>query len=149
MTGLEIENWVEKRGRTVRKFRSTRPRTESNFRFGLTSCRSQNRPTTVWSPVAPLVRYSTVFSRNLVKFTPCLTPPRIYPSRTRPKQASIQLGWRWIFLLRQEIFGRYMAILGEWMGKRCWPSDHQWSRDLAEGVPRTCTVWQRTLLWNT
>ena len=54
MTGLEIENWIEKRGRTVRKFRSTRPRTESNFRFGLTSCRSQNRPTTVWSPVAPL-----------------------------------------------------------------------------------------------
>ena len=49
MTGLEIENWIEKRGRTVRKFRSTRPRTESNFRFGLTSCRSQDLPTKVRS----------------------------------------------------------------------------------------------------
>ena len=49
MTGLEIENWIEKRGWTVRKFRSTRPRTESNFRFGLTSCRSQNLPTEVRS----------------------------------------------------------------------------------------------------
>ena len=49
MTGLEIENWIEKRGRTIRKFRSTRPRTESNFRFGLTSCRSQNLPTEVQS----------------------------------------------------------------------------------------------------
>ena len=49
MTGLEIENWIEKRGRTVRKFRSTRPRTESNFRFGLTSCQSQNLPTEVRS----------------------------------------------------------------------------------------------------
>ena len=49
MTGLEIENWIEKRGRTVRKFRSTRPRTESDFRFGLTSCRSQNLPTEVRS----------------------------------------------------------------------------------------------------
>ena len=48
MTGLEIENWIEKRGRTVRKFRSTRPRTESNFQFRLTSCRSQNLPTEVW-----------------------------------------------------------------------------------------------------
>ena len=51
MTGLEIENWIEKRGRTVRKFRSTGPRTESNFRFGLTSCRSQNLPTEVRSPL--------------------------------------------------------------------------------------------------
>ena len=49
VTGLEIENWIEKRGRTVRKFRSTRPRTESNFRFGLTSCRSQNLPSEVRS----------------------------------------------------------------------------------------------------
>ena len=49
MTGLEIENWIEKRGRTVRKFRSTRPRTESNFRFGLTSCRSPNLPSEVRS----------------------------------------------------------------------------------------------------
>ena len=49
MTGLEIETWIEKCGRTVRKFRSTRPRTELNFRFGLTSCRSQNLPTEVRS----------------------------------------------------------------------------------------------------
>ena len=49
MTGLEIKNWIEKRGRTVRKFRSTRPRTESNFRFCLTSCRSQNLPNEVRS----------------------------------------------------------------------------------------------------
>ena len=49
MIGLEIENWIEKRGWTVRKFRSTRPRTESNFRFGLTSCRSQNLPAEVRS----------------------------------------------------------------------------------------------------
>ena len=49
MTGLEIENWIENRGWTIRKFRSTRARTESNFRFGLTSCRSQNLPTEVRS----------------------------------------------------------------------------------------------------
>ena len=46
-TGLEIENWIEKCGQTVRKFWSTWPRTESNFRFGLTSCRSQNMPSEV------------------------------------------------------------------------------------------------------
>ena len=50
-------------------------------------------------------------------------------------EASIQLGWRWIFLLRQEIFGRYMAIISEWMGKRCWPWDHQWSRTWQKESP--------------
>ena len=62
MTGLEIENWIEKCGRTVRKFRSTWPRTESNFRFGLTSCRSQNLPTCTGTEVRrSFVRCSTVF----------------------------------------------------------------------------------------
>ena len=50
-------------------------------------------------------------------------------------EASIQLGWRWIFLLRQEIFGRHMAIISEWMGKRCWPWDHQWSRTWQKESP--------------
>ena len=86
MTGLEIENWIEKRDRTVRKFRSTRPRTESNFRFGLTSCRSQNLPSVqFWSPVAPLSGIRQFFSCNLVKFTPCLTPPRIYTKSDKAK----------------------------------------------------------------
>ena len=28
-----------------------------------------------------------------------------------------------------------MAILGEWMGKRCWPWDHQWSRTWQKESP--------------
>ena len=39
-------------------------------------------------------------------------------------EAYIQRGWRWVFFY----FGRYMVIISEWMGKRCWPWDHQWSR---------------------
>ena len=58
MTGLAIENWIEKCSQTVRKFWSTWPRTESNFRFGLTSCRSQNMPSEVRHSY---VRCSTVF----------------------------------------------------------------------------------------
>ena len=132
MTGLEIESWIEKRGRTVRKFRSTRPRTESNFRFGLNSCRSQNLPTVqYWSPVAPLSGIRQFFSRNLVKFTPCFTPSRIYPKSNK----AIQLGRRWTSLLRQEIFGRYMAIISACMGKRCWPWDHQRSRTWQKESP--------------
>ena len=121
MTGLEIENWIEKCGRTVRKFRLTRPRTESNFRFGLTSCRSQNLSTEVRRS---FVRYSTFFSRNLIKLTPCLTPPRIYPKSVK---VPFDLADDDLFLLRQQIFGRFMAIISAWMGKGCWPWDHQWS----------------------
>ena len=51
-------------------------------------------------------------------------------------EASIQLGWRWgFFLLRQEIFGRYMVIISEWVGKRCWPWDHQRSRTWQKKSP--------------
>ena len=145
MTGLEIENWIEKRNRTVRKFRSTRPGTESNFRFGLTSCRSQNLPTEVRSL---LCQVFDSFSRNLVKFTPCLTPPRIYPKSDIEWQgqieASLHLRWRWVFLLRQ-VHGHHQWLNGQEVLVMGSPV----IEDLAEGVPRSCTVWQRTLLWNT
>ena len=88
-----------------------------------------------WSPVAPLSRIRQFFSRNLVKFTPCLTPPRIY--LTRPNWSFHSTGLTMsFFLLRQEIFGRYMVIFSERMGKRCWPWDHQWLRTWQKESPR-------------
>ena len=127
MTGLEIENWIEKRGRTVRKFRSTRPRTESNFRFGLTSCRSQNLPSEVRSLLCQVFdSFSVVTSSSshhashLRGFIRSLTRRNWSFHSTRLTMS--------FFLLRQEIFGRYRVIISEWMGKRCWPWDHQWSR---------------------
>ena len=133
MTGLEIENWIEKRGRTVRKFRSTRPRTESNFRFGLTSCRSQNLPTEVRSLLCQVFDSFSLVTSSSSHHASHLRG--FIPSLTRPNWRSIQLGWRWTFWLRQEIFGRYMAIISEWMGKRCWPWDHQWSRTWQKESP--------------
>ena len=143
MTGLEIENWIEKRGRTVRKFRSTRPRTESNFRFGLTSCRSQNLPSVkFWSPVAPLSGIRQFFSRNLVKFTPCLTPPRIY---TKSDKAKLKLPFNWADDEFFFYFGRPFRRHGHhlWLnGQEVLAMGSPVIKDLAEGVPRTCTVWQ-------
>ena len=149
MTGLEIENWIEKCGRTVRKFRSTRPRTESNFRFGLTSSRSQNLPTDVRSLLCQVFDSFSLVTSSSSHHASHLWG--FIRSLIRPNWSihSTTVGWRWTFLLRQEIFGRNMAIISEWMGKRCWPWDHQWSRTWQKESPRTCTVWQRTLLWDT
>ena len=125
MTGLEIENWIEKRGRTVRKFRSTRPRTESNFRFGLTSCRSQNLPSVkFWSPVARLSGIRQFFSRNLVEFTPCLTPPRIYP---KSNKAKLKLPFN---KADDELF-----YFGRRFSAGTWPSSvNEWARDVGHGI---------------
>ena len=146
MTGLEIENWIEKRGRTVRKFRSTRPRTESNFRFGLTSCRSQNLPTEVRSLLCQVFdSFSLVTSSSshhashLWGFIRSLTRQGSFHS-TR---------------LTMNIFtsaGNFRQVHGhhQWMnGQEVLAMGSPVIEDLAEGVPRTCTVWQRTLLWDT
>ena len=125
MTGLEMENWIEKRGRTVQKFRSTRPRTESNFRFGLTSCRSQNLPSEVRSLLCQvfdsfsLVTSSSSHASHLRGFTRSLTRPNWSFHSTRLMMS--------FFYTSAGDFGRYMVIISEWMGKRCWPWDHQWS----------------------
>ena len=142
MTGLEIENWIENR-----KFRSTGPRTELNFRFGLTSCRSQNLPTEVRSLLCQV--FDSFFSRNLVKLTPCLTPPRIYP---KSNKAKLKLPFNWA---DDELFtsaGDFRQVHGhhQWMnGQEVLAIGSPVIEDLVEGVPRTCTVWQRTLLWDT
>ena len=80
------------------------------------------------------------FSRNLIKLTPCLRPPRFI------RQGHIEASFK---LAGDEFF----TPAGTWpyapMGKRCWAWYHQCS-SLAKGVPRTCTVQQRTLLlWDT
>ena len=66
------------------------------------------------------------FSRNLVRLSPSLTLPKIYP---KSDNAKLQLPFDWadndFFLLLQEIFGRYMAIISASMGKRCGRWDHQ------------------------
>ena len=132
MTGLEIENWIEKRGRTVRKFRSTRPRTESNFRFGLTSCRSQNLPSEVRSLLCQVFDSFSLVTSSSSHHASHLRG--FIRSLTRPNWSfhSTWLTTSFFFLLRQEIFGRYMVIISEWMGKICWPWDHQWSRTWQE-----------------
>ena len=44
-------------------------------------------------------------------------------------EASIQQGWRWIFFTSagdfRQVHGHHQCA---WMGKKCWPWDHQWSR---------------------
>ena len=134
MTGLEIENWIEKRGRTVRKFRSTRPRTESNFRFGLTSCRSQNLPSEVRSLLCQVFDSFSLVTSSSSHHASHLR--RFIRSQTRPNWSfhSTRLTMRF-FLLRQEIFGRYMVNISEWMGKKCWPWDQQWSRTWQKESP--------------
>ena len=93
-----------------------------------------------WSPVAPLSGIRQFFSRNLVKLTPCLTPPRIYPKSNKARKLPFNKADDELFLLRQEIFGRYMAIISEWMGKRCWPWDHPWSRTWQKESPGLAQV---------
>ena len=97
-----------------------------------------------WSPVAPLSGIRQFFSRNLVKFTPCLTPPRIYPKSNKAK---------WSFhstRLTMNFFtstGDFRQVHGhhQWMnGQEMLAMGSPVIEDLAEWVPRTCTVWQRT-----
>ena len=121
MTGLEIENWIEKRARTVRKFRSTRPRTESNFRFGLTSCRSQNRPTEVRSLLCQvfdsfsLVTSSSHHASHLRGFIRSLT---------RPNWSFHSTG------LTMNFF-----YLGRRFSAGTWPSSaNEWARGVGHGI---------------
>ena len=106
----------------------------SNFRFGLTWCRSQNLPSEVRSLLCQVFdNFSLVTSSSshhashLRGFIRSLTRPNWSFHSTWLKMS--------FFLLRQEIFGRYMAIISEWMGKRCWPWDHQWSRTWQKEPP--------------
>ena len=133
MTGLEIENWIEKHGQTVRKFRSTRPKTESNFRFGLTSCRSQNLPTEVLSLLCQVFDSFSLVTSSSSHHVSHLRG--FIRNMTRQNWSFHTTRLTMIFLLRQEIFGRYMAIISEWMGKRRWPWDHQWSRTWQKESP--------------
>ena len=134
MTGLEIENWIEKCGRTVRKFRSTRPRTESNFRFGLTSCGSQNLPTEVrlllcqvFDSFSLVTSSSSHHASHLRGFIRSLTRPNWSFHSTRLTMN--------FFTSAGDFRQVDMAIISEWMGKRCWPLDHQWSRTWQKESP--------------
>ena len=142
MTGLEIENWIEKRGRTVRKFRSTSPRTESNFRFGLTSCRSQNLPTEVRSLHCQVFdSFSLVTSSSwhhvshIRGFIRSLTRPNwsFHSTRLTMNFFTSAGDFRQVHGHHQWMNGQAMLAMGSPV-----------IEDLAEGVPRTCTVWQRT-----
>ena len=147
MTGLEIENWIGKRGITVRKFRSTRSRTESNFRFGLTSCRSQNLPTEVRSLLRQvfdsfsLVTLSSSHHASLLwGFIRSLTRPNWSFHSTRLKMSFFTSAGDF-----RQVHGHH-----QWMnGREVLAMGSPVIEDLAEGVNRTCTVWQRTFLWDT
>ena len=149
MTGLEIENWIEKRGQTVRKFRSTRPRTESNFRFSLTSCRSQNLPTEVRSLLCQVFDSFSLVTSSSSHHASHLRG--FIRSLTRPNWSFHSTG------LTMNLFttaGDFRQVHGhhQWMNGQevlAMGSPAAVIEDLAEGVPRTCTVWQRTLLWGT
>ena len=148
MTGLEIESWIENRGRTVRKFRSTRPRTESNIRFGLTSCRSQNLPTEVrsllcqaWFDSFSLVTSSSSHhASHLRGFIRSLTRPNWSFHSTRLTMNFLTSAGDF-----RQVHGHHQCMNGQEVLAMGSPV----IEDLAEGVPRTCTVWQRTLLWDT
>ena len=126
MTGLEIENWIEKRGRTVRKFRSTRPRTESNFRFGLTSRRSQNLPSEVRSLLCQVFgSFSLVTSSSshhashLRGFIRSLTRPNWSFHSTRLTMNFFTSAGDFRQVVRQST----------------WPSSvNEWARDVGHGI---------------
>ena len=149
MTGLEIENWIENRGRTVRKFRSTRPRTRIEFsiRFDL---KPIAKPA-YWCPDAPLSGIRQFFSL-LVTSSSSHHASHLrgfIRSLTRPNWCIHSTGLTMNFFtsagdFRQE-YGHH-----QWMnGQEVLAVGSPVIEDLAEGVPRTCTVWQRTLLWDT
>ena len=144
MTGLEIENWIEKRGRTVRKFRSTRPRTESNFRFGLTSCRSQNLPSEVRSLLCQVFDSFSLVTSSSSHHASHLRG--FIRSLTRPKLPFNWASDEFFCLLLRQVHGHH-----QWMnGQEVLAMGSPVIEDLAAwGVLRTCTIWQRTLLWDT
>ena len=123
MTGLEIENWIEKRGRTVRKFRSTRPRTESNFRFGLTSCRSQNLPSEVRSLLCKVFDSFSLVTSSSSHHTSHLRG--FIQSLTRPNWSfhSTRLTMSFFFY-----FGRRFSA-GTWSS-----SVNEWARGVGHGI---------------
>ena len=122
MTGLEIENWIE-------KTRPNRPkvsvdqapnRIEFSIRFDLMPIAKP----AYWSPVAPLSGIRQFFSRNLVKFTPCLTPPRIYPTSDKAK---LKLPFN---LADDEFF-----YFGRRFSAGTWPSSvMEWARGVGHGI---------------
>ena len=65
-------------------------------------------------------------------------------------EASIQLGWRWVFFFTSA--GDFRQVHGhhQWMnGQEVLAMGSPVIEDLAEGVSQTSTVWHRTLLWDT
>ena len=148
MTGLEIENWIEKCGRTVGKFRLTRPRTESNFRFGLTSF--------IWlMPIAKPVSWSpALLCQVFDSFSLVTSSSWHHVSHLRGFIRSLwsfQFHSTWLTMIFFYFGSRFSAgswpssCISAWMGKRCWPWDHQWSSTWQEYVPRTCTVIEREI----
>ena len=122
MTGLEIENWIEKCGRTVRKFRSTRPRTESNFRFGLPSCRSQNLPTEVRSLLCQVFDSFSLVTSSSSHHASHLRG--FIRSLTRPNW-SFHSTW---LTMNFFYFGRRFSA-------GTWPSSvNEWARDVGHGI---------------
>ena len=102
-----------------------------------------------WSPVAPLSGIRQFFSRYLAKFTPCLTPPRIYPKSSKAKlklpfnQADDELSY----------FGRRFSA-------GTWPSSvNEWARDVGHGITNDRGLGRRSppdlhsltknILWDT
>ena len=63
------------------------------------------------------------------------TSEAVYPKSNKARKLPFNKADDELFLLRQEIFGRYMAIISEWMGERCWPWDHPWSRTWQKESP--------------
>ena len=77
-----------------------------------------------WSPVAPLSGIWQVFSRNLVKFTPCLTPSRIYP---KSDKAKLKLPFN---EADDEFF-----YFGRKFSAGTWPSSvNEWARGVGHGI---------------
>ena len=118
MTGLEIENWIE-------KTRPNRPkvsvdqapnRIEFSIRFDLMPIAKP----AFWSPVAPLSGIRQFFSRNLVKFT-CVTPPRIYP---KSDKAKLKLPFN---QADDEFF--FFTSAGTWSS-----SVNEWARGVGHGI---------------
>ena len=75
---------------------------------------------------APLSGIRQFFSRNLVKLTPCLTPPRIYP---KSDKAKLKLPWPCNWADDEFFyFGRRFSA-GTWQS-----SVHEWARSVGHGI---------------
>ena len=124
MTGLEIENWIEKCGRTVRKFRSTRPRTESNFRFGWTSCWSQNLHTEVRSLLCQVFDSFSLVTSSSSHHASHSHLRGFIRSLTRPNWSFHSTGLTMNF-----------TSAGDFRQLGSWPSSvNEWARSVGHGI---------------